>query len=110
MASKTVSVAAATAVVGYDLLQDEYWQQQPYMRFLDGLALCGSAAAGDTEVEIFIGQIKTSVMFNSKTGFPDRDDIIPSEPIRVPGGAQLHAYVTDAPATNPINLMMLIRP
>ena len=103
-----VEVAAATGVVGYDLLQNEYHAQLPENRVLTGVGLKGSAAAGDTEVEVFIDNVKVTVIKNTGTGYPNNDDILPLEALGIPGGSTLHAYVTDAPATNPIYLITAI--
>ena len=99
------SVAAATATVGYDLLKDQWFQQVGYPRVITGFALKGSAAANDTEVEVFVDTIKIGSFFNTGTGFPNMDDVMPiSHPI--PPNARLHVYIKDAPATNPINLII----
>jgi hypothetical protein len=100
------SVAAATAVVGYDLSSNTIWQQQSQDRFLTGIALTGSAAAGDTKVDLFVDQAKVGEFYNSKTGFPNRDDVIELQGNYVPAGAQIHIFVTDAPGTNPINVQL----
>lgn len=103
MPSYTVSVAAATAVVGYDLAVDQRWKEQPNNRVLVGVALRGSVAAGDTEVDLYVDETRIATLFNNSTGFPDNDDVV-SMNILVPGGAEFSAVVQDAPATNPINL------
>ena len=103
-----VSVAAATAVTGYDLVKDTWFQQVGYPRLLTGIGIKGSAAANDTEVDVFIDTIKIGTFFNTGTGFPNMDDVMPiSHPI--PPNARLHVYVTDAPTTNPINLVLTTR-
>ncbi len=106
MATYVAGIAAATAVVGYDLLKDEYWRQSPSNRVLTGLACKGSAAAGDSEIEIFIDQVKVAVMLNTGAGYPNNDDILPIEALFVPAGAILHAFVTDAPVTNPLYILL----
>lgn len=103
------SVAAATAVLGYDLSQNTIWQQQAKNRFLTGFALKGSAASNDTKVSLFVDTVKVGEFFNGNTGFPNMDDVIPLDGNFVPAGAQLHIYVDDAPATNPINLIITWR-
>lgn len=96
------SVAAATAVVGYDLAQQTIWQQQMNHRVLTGFGLCGSAAGGDTKVSIYVDSVKVAEFFNVTTGFPTRDHVAPFTAV-VPAGGQIHIYVDDAPGTNPIN-------
>ena len=101
-----VSVAAATATVDYDLLRNTKYKQSQMARRLRGVALKGSAAAGDTKVAAYVGTDEKGTVYNTGTGFPDRDDVKPIDVI-VPAGAELAVYVTDAPSTNPINLMLL---
>lgn len=95
-------VAAASATVGTDLFSGEVWARAPQDRVVTALALKGSAAAGDTNVEFYADEVRIGDMWNTGTGVPDLDDYMPVEALMVPGGAQLRAIVRDAPATNPI--------
>lgn len=104
-----VSIAAATAVVGYDLISDADWQQQPYARRIAAIAVTGSAAAADTEIEIFIGPVRIGVMKNTNTGYPTDDDFVGCNEL-VPAGAKIQAKVVDAPASNPIVVLMAVSP
>lgn len=104
MNSGEASVAAATAVVGYDLAQATVWQSARTPRALVGFALKGSAAAGDTKVDILVDTFKIGEKFNTGTGFPNNDDVLPMRAL-IPPNALLHILVTDAPATNPINVL-----
>jgi len=97
-----VSVAAATAVLGFDLARDTYWQQSNRPRNLVAVGLSGSAAALDTKVRIMVGAHQVGEMFNDSTGAPNRDAMFRISAI-VPAGQEVHAFVDDAPATNPIN-------
>ena len=108
MPNYTASVAAATAVVGYNLFSDQVWSRSPMDRALDGIGLRGSAAAGDTEIEVYIDETRIGTFFNSSTGFANVDDLLPLERLGIPAGAELRAIVRDAPATNPINCMAAI--
>lgn len=100
-----VSLAAAVAVLGVNLLSDSPHRQASQQRTLRGIALAGSAAAGDTRVRVLVNQVEIANIFNSGTGFPNRDDLkLVNAP--VPGNSEVSVIVTDAPATNPINLMM----
>jgi hypothetical protein len=103
MPSYTVSIAAASAPLDTDLFANERWKEQPNNRFISGLGCRGSAAAGDTEIEIFVGETRILSLFNNNTGFPDNDDMIPQQ-IPVPAGEEISAIVVDAPTTNPINV------
>lgn len=106
MPNYTVSVPAATAILNADLLTGERFKRTPQGRTLEGVALKGSAAPGDTEVEIFIDEVRVGDFFNNATGFPNNDDLLPLESLFIPGGAELQALVVDAATTNPVNLML----
>mgnify|MGYP001608579721 CR=1 FL=1 len=108
MPNFVASIAAATAILGYDLFTGQVWARSPVDRTLEGLALKGSAAGGDTEVEFYIDEIRVADMFNNTTGFPNNDDLLPLESLFIPEGALLRALVRDAPATNPINVLVAI--
>ena len=100
-----VSVAAATAVVGYDLARDTYWQQHSRPRRLVAVGLKGSAAALDTKVRIMVGSNQVGELYNDGTGAPNKDSMFRiGAPI--PAGTEVHAFVDDAPTTNAINLVM----
>lgn len=103
MPSYTVSLAAATAVVGFDLADGERWKEQGNDRVLLGVALCGSAAEGDSEVDLFVDETRIATIFNTKLLFPDEDDLIDIG-VQVPANSEFSAVVIDAPATNPLNL------
>ena len=51
-----VSVAAATAVLGYDLFRDQTWRVSSKVRKLKGMAIAGSTAALDTAVDLYVDQ------------------------------------------------------
>lgn len=104
------SVAAATAVVGYNLAGDQYWEELGFPRILTHIALKGSAAAGDTEVKIKVGTADYGSIFNTGTGYPNIDDLKPVGAIPIPRGTPVRFEVVDAPATNPINLMIVTAP
>lgn len=108
MGNYLTSVAAATAVLDYNLLRNQTEERSPVDRLLTGIALKGSAAAGDCEVEVKIDEVRVGSFFNTGTGFPNMDDLLPLEDLDVPAGAQIQAIVRDAAATNPINLMVAL--
>jgi len=97
------SIAAATAVLDYDLAQNTEWQQAGRPRRMIAVGLKGSAAALDTKVRIMIGSAQVGTIFNSGTGAPNRDDMFRIGSI-CPANTEAHFYVADAPSTNPINL------
>lgn len=106
MPSHTVSVAAATAVVDYDVFTGERWTETPQPRVITGIGVKGSAAAGDAEVELYVDETRVGNFFNTNTGFPNADDVVPLENLFVPGAAQVSCTVKDAPATNPLNVRL----
>lgn len=105
MPTYTVSVAAATAVLNADLLADTIYKRSPYARTLNSVAMTGSAAAGDTAVDLFIDEVRVASIVNSATGFPQQDAAtIFVGSLGIPAGAAITATVTDAAASSPIHL------
>ena len=104
MGTGQISVAAATAVAGYDLFQDEWFQIMNEDRDLTGIGVAGSAAALDTLLELFAGTRKLGEYYNKATGavLMDAHRVTLDEDIEE--GEMLHLYVIDPPATNPINV------
>lgn len=107
MAIFQASVAAATAIVGYDLIRDEPWNVADVDRVITGMALLGSAAAGDTIADAMVGTQRIARLYNRTTGFPNMDDMVPLDAF-VPRGAKISVPVVDAPATSPINVYLMI--
>lgn len=101
-----VSVAAATAVVGYDLFSDEWFQQLSEDRELTSIGVAGSAAALDTLLELFVGVVKIGEFYNSALGMVLMDAHMVPIDADVDEGELLHLYVVDAPTTNPINIVL----
>ncbi len=104
MGTGQISVAAATAVVGYDLFGDEWFQIMNEERELLGIGVAGSAAALDTLLELFVGTRKVGEYYNKATGAVLMDAHRVSLEEDVESGEMLHLYVMDAPTTNPINV------
>jgi len=102
-----VSVAAATAVVGYDLFVNQVFARAPNDRIITGVGVKGSAAALDTLVDLYVDETRIAGgLANISTGVPNNDDIMSMEDLYVPAGAQLRCIITDAPSTNPINVII----
>lgn len=95
------SIAAATAALGYDLTTGQIWATSSSDRALTGFAMCGSAAAGDTKVDVYIDQVKIGEFYNSATGVPTKDHFYPLDSF-CPAGAKISIIVTDAASTNPV--------
>lgn len=105
MGMEQVSVAAATAVVGYDLMINTTGKVQGNRRILKSIAICGSAAGGDTKIDLFVDNFKVGSFYNITTGFPTLDHRFGLNNF-VPAGSAISLLVTDAPATNPINVQI----
>jgi len=100
-----VSIAAATAVIGYDLASNTYWQQSRRPRRIIAIGLKGSAAALDTKVRVSVDAMQVAEIYNDGTGANTREDMFRIG-AAVPAGSEVHAFVEDAPASNPINLVV----
>ena len=104
MANVRVCVAAATATVDYDLMQDQRLQSVAYNRRLHTMKVTGSAAVSDSLVDLFIGEDYVGRYANTATGEGNRDDEQDLSGVMCYAGEQIHAVVVDAPTTNPIIL------
>lgn len=99
------SVAAATAALGYDLTTGQIWTTSSNDRALTGFAITGSAAAGDTKVSVYCDQILIGEFYNTTTGFPTKDHFYALDAY-APAGSKISVIVTDAAATNPVNIVL----
>jgi hypothetical protein len=98
-------VAAGTAVVGYNVQTGERWARSPVNRVLLSAAITGSAVIGDTQIDLYIDEVRVSSLFNSALLTPQVDrDMQPLGELLVPAGAELQAIVIDAPATSIVYL------
>lgn len=108
MATYQGRVAAATAIIGADLFVGEVWARTPRPRTLKAFGLVGSAAIGDSEVDIMIDEVRIANFFNSVLGVvqPRYDDMVRMGNLLIPAGALLRAIVRDAATTNPLAFMI----
>jgi len=104
MANVRISVAAATAVVDYDLMQDQRLQSVAYNRRLHTMKVTGSAAVSDTLIDLFIGEDYVGRYANTATGEGNSDDEQALQGVACYAGGQIHEVVIDAPTTHPIIL------
>ena len=104
MGTGQISVAAATAVLGYDLFGDEWFQIMNEDRELTGIGVAGSTDALDTLLELFVGTQKIGEFYTKAAGAVLMDAHRVTLEVDVEAGDMLHLYVVDAPATNPINV------
>lgn len=98
-----VSVAAAAATVGTDLLAGTTWRVAGHARRMVAIGLAGSAAALDSKCDVFIGNQKVGDLYNSQLGANNRDSMFRVGSL-IPAGTPISVIVTDAPATNPLNV------
>lgn len=111
MGQHHVDEASAGSAVGTDLLQDHREQVRNRPRLLRAVALTGSAAAGDAEVEIYVGNVRLGAVPNNRTGTVvlDLSDWRTFN-TRIPAGEKLHAFISDAGATNALRLHFVTAP
>lgn len=100
------TIAAATAVLGYDLLQSNINNQATYPRMLIRAGLAGSAAALDAAIDLYVGRNVVATLYNVATGAVLSDAHFRDVHAMVPTGEQVRAIVTDAPGTNPLNIVV----
>jgi len=107
MSLNLISIAAATAVVGFDMLRnrpDISVAATP--RIIRSIGLTGSAAVGDATIEVKVGARTVATLVNNLLNFPAADSGQFSTMYAVPAGSPISVIVTDAPATNPLNLLI----
>lgn len=107
MANTTIGTPAATAVLGYNLLQNRPdVQMSSRNRTLRGIALTGSAVIGDCAVDVKVADRVVGTFFNSALLTPQADrDVMPLS-VYVPQGAPVSVIVVDAPATSILYVML----
>ena len=98
------SVPAATAIVSYDLFQNETWNISSRRRVIQGIACVGSTAINDFEFDLFVEDKKIGHFFNTRAGVlgPLQEDAIPLGRIYVPPGSKISGIVTNAAVANPV--------
>ncbi|HIB69268.1 MAG TPA: hypothetical protein EYO33_30340 [Phycisphaerales bacterium] len=79
-------------------------------RVIKSIGVAGSAAALDTIVEVYVGNQSIGRFFNSATGAVQVDSGMFPMNAPVGPGAKVVARVTDAPASNPINIVVDFAP
>lgn len=97
--------AAATLTLGVDAFRNERKRVSSRTRFIDGIAVVGSAVLQDCSVDLYIEDYYVGRFSPSRIGvvaplYPD--DVQPIRPATCPPGSQLTCIIADAPATNPL--------
>jgi len=103
-------VAVANASVGTDLLINSVYRRDDKPRVIRNAIIAGSAAVADTEVQLMIGTVQVARIPNTIAGTNQKIsglDFIGIGAI-VPANTEIRLVVTDAPATNPIDVLMNI--
>lgn len=103
--------AVADAPVGTNLANGKFWANSKNMRMISGVALVGSAAAGDCKLSIYYGTTKMMEIENSSTGVAvdtDKDLIPHNSNLACQPNDSISVIVDKAPITNPIKLLLVI--
>ena len=103
-------IAAASALVGVDLLQvspSHPDARTPFARKMDSIACVGSAAAGDFIFDLFINGRRVGTYANSATGVGiDKSRDLIALDLFVPANALIECKVVDAANTNPVLIQL----
>lgn len=108
--------ASAGQAIGTDILDGHREQQREFNRVIEAIALTGSAAAGDMVIELFLGNDYKGRVTNTRTGtvILDLADWKPlgqgGRGLVVPANQKIHAFVSDAGATNIGRFHFITRP
>jgi len=106
MPTITISAAAATAVVGYNLMSGNRVQVSNRNRRVRRIGVVGSAVLQDAEVQLFYGSNFVGNFQPTTIGVVvplDARDMMPVvDADYCPAGESINVFVSDAPATNPL--------
>jgi len=110
MAFVSEKLSATEAVAQRDMMLNSVFRQSPRDRVIRDAYLVGSAASGDAEVTLYIGEKLVARLPNGASGASPDIKGLDFYPIGagVPRGAEIRAIITDAAATNPLTLLMNI--
>jgi len=103
-------VAVADATVGTDLLLNSVWRKSNRPRVIRDAVIAGSASVGDTEVQLLIGAVIVASYPNTIAGSNQKISGLDFLRIGalVPAEEEIRLKVTDAPATNAIDVFLNI--
>lgn len=101
--------AAATYAADEDWLDGKQAAVSRRLRALRFIGLTGSAAAGDMEVELFVGNMRVGNLTNSATGLGCKDEnLIPvGRSVLCPPGTRIHCFTKTASGTNAAQLVLV---
>lgn len=104
-------VAAATAVVGYDLLTGLRDARTPEARNISALKFTGANAAGECAIEVYVNRQLVGTYHNTSTGLvADENKDTQKMATYVPGMALIEAKVIKAPTVSPVMLTLEFSP
>lgn len=116
MVQFTQGTAAATAVLGYDIMSGgnaSRHKTAAYPRKIFGLGVAGSAAAGDSAVDLYVGTVNVGTFPNTTGGaskIPTANVDMQPLNIPVPPGAPISLIVSDAALTEILNVTLVLAP
>jgi len=98
------SVAAATAVVGYNLFGGKSYAQKPYVRHLKRIGFVGGNAINEATVELMVGGVSSGGFRNNVSGVAAvrQSDDMKNVDIGVLPNEIIEAFVRVAPTTSPL--------
>lgn len=103
-------VAAATMVLGYDVMAGEKMAKSPLNRLARRIGMNGSTAAGDTKIEALVEGQSYGEFSNCTTGLGITNDHLVPALIPIPANATFQLKCTDAAATNPVVVVVEFEP
>lgn len=108
MAGWKVAQGGIAAAIGTDIMAGNRDQVIPYPRKLLAVGYIGSDAVGTGELDIYIGPVFVChlAVTTVAAALNKQVDVLPVD-IIVPANTMIHAYVTEAGATNVTNLWMM---
>lgn len=105
------TIAGANLTLGTDMLSGHRDARATRARQIVGIALVGSAAAGDMAVDLYVDGQRKGNYINSSTGVVvDMDKDFIAMDTYVPANALIEAIITDAGGTNPAMLTLEFGP
>lgn len=100
----TVVKTAAEAVLDANLFSEEKWKSVPYARTLSSISVVGSTNIGDFGVEIWAGEARKGVFYNTAAGAnvaPVKEDENFPKAL-IPANSEVQCRVIDAAAANAV--------
>lgn len=99
--------AAATLTLGTDCFRNERKRVSSKLRYIDGVAVVGSAVIDDASLDLYVEDFYVGRYTMTRIGVVSAlypDDVQPIRPCAVPPGSAISAVITDAPATNALKV------